>query len=144
MATMTKTEGAAGRLPASDYAYVSDATADLLQEYADNRGIALKIDRQRSVIPGVKVLGSVSAMGREYPPAVIQRAIPLHESRVVNVDVTTKAFTRKRRDGSPKPPQAKRQPRANFLLGFSAQKNAPLPGRATGLPHKPKAQKATD
>jgi hypothetical protein len=141
---MTKSEGAAGRPPASGYAYVSDATADLLREYADSRGTALKIDRQRSVIPGVKVLGTVSAKGRKYPPAAIRRAIPLYEGRAANAAAATKAFTRRRRDGSPKPPQAKRQPRANFLLGSSAQKNAPLPAGATGLPHKPKAQKARD
>jgi hypothetical protein len=61
-------------------------TCSVLQEYADNRGIALRVNREQSTIAGVKLLGTVSAKGREYPPAVIRNAIPLYEGRAVNVD----------------------------------------------------------
>jgi hypothetical protein len=46
------------------------APLDVLQEYSDNRGVALRVDRQRGLIQGVKLLGTVSKKGREYPSAV--------------------------------------------------------------------------
>ncbi len=71
MVTVTKSEADAG---------------NILQEYADNRGMALRVDREKAIIHGVKVLGAVSAKGRQYPLAVRQAALPLYEGRVVNVD----------------------------------------------------------
>ena len=57
-----------------------------LQEYADNSGNRLTVDRARGIIPGVKLLGRVSKKGREYPPAVMAKALPLYEGMRVNVD----------------------------------------------------------
>ena len=64
----------------------TDRSGNVLQEYCDNAGRTLKVNRETSTIPGVKLLGTVSAKGREYPPAVIQQAMPLYEGRAVNVD----------------------------------------------------------
>ncbi len=48
----------------------------VLQEYADNRGVRLRVDREKGVIPGVKLLGTLSRKGREYPKEVMARALP--------------------------------------------------------------------
>ena len=58
----------------------------ILQEYADNRGIALRVDRAQGIIHGVKLLGALSKKGREYPRAVMQKALPMYEGMRVNVD----------------------------------------------------------
>src|SRR5262249_43792367 len=44
---------------------------DVLQEFSDNRGVALRVDRSSGVIQGVKLLGTVSKKDREYPVSVI-------------------------------------------------------------------------
>jgi hypothetical protein len=75
-----------------------DSAGNVLQEYADNRGQVLKVNRESSTIPGVKLLGTVSAKGREYPPAVIRQAIPLYEGRAVNVDHVEPGGRRSYRD----------------------------------------------
>ena len=59
---------------------------DILQEYADSRGLSLRVDKTAAVIHGVKVLGAVSLKGREYPAAVMEKAKPMYEGRVVNID----------------------------------------------------------
>ncbi len=57
-----------------------------LQEYADDSGNRLTVDRARGVIPGVKLLGRVSKKGHEYPPAVMAKALPLYAGMRVNVN----------------------------------------------------------
>ena len=49
---------------------------EVLQEYSDNRGLALRVDRQQGVIAGVKLLGTTSKKGRHYPKEVMARACP--------------------------------------------------------------------
>jgi hypothetical protein len=74
------------------------APSDLLQEYADNRGATLRVDRVAGVIPGVKLLGFVSRKGREYPKAVMAKALPLYEGMPVNVDHVDPGQRRSLRD----------------------------------------------
>ncbi len=69
-----------------------------LQEYADNSGNRLTVDRARGIIPGVKLLGRVSKKGREYPPAVMAKALPLYEGMRVNVDHVDPGQRRSLRD----------------------------------------------
>ncbi|MGA2257761.1 MAG: hypothetical protein ABSG53_24120 [Thermoguttaceae bacterium] len=70
----------------------------ILQEYADNRGVLLRVDRQLGVIPGVKLLGAVSRKGREYPKEVMARALPLYEGMRVNIDHVDPGQRRSLRD----------------------------------------------
>ena len=71
---------------------------DNLQEYADNRGVALKVDRDHGVIHGVKLLGTVSKKGREYPKEVMAKALPMYEGMRVNVDHVDPGQRRSLRD----------------------------------------------
>ena len=61
------------------------ATANVIESF-DARGTSLRVDRQQSVIRGVKVLGLESANGRTYPRETIRKALPLYEGAKVNVD----------------------------------------------------------
>jgi hypothetical protein len=72
--------------------------SDVLQEYADNRGATLRVDRAAGIIPGVKLLGTVSRKGREYPPPVMAKALPLYEGMRVNVDHVDPGQRRSLRD----------------------------------------------
>ena len=51
----------------------------------------LKVDRDAGVIRGVKILGHVSANGREYSKAAVTKARGLYEGMRVNVDHPKKA-----------------------------------------------------
>ncbi len=57
-----------------------------LQEYCSSRGLSIPLDRADAVIRGVKLLGLTSKNGREYPPAVLERARVLYEAAKVNVN----------------------------------------------------------
>ncbi len=74
------------------------AASDVLQEYADNRGVQLRVDRERGIIPGVKLLGAVSRKGRQYPKEVMARALPLYEGMRVNIDHVDPGQRRSLRD----------------------------------------------
>jgi hypothetical protein len=50
------------------------------------RSTSLRVDRDLGVVRGVKVLGLVSANGRRYTRAAIERARPLYEGIPVNID----------------------------------------------------------
>ena len=71
---------------------------EVLQEYCDNRGLPLKVDREHGVIQGVKLVGTVSKKGREYPKEVLAKAIPLYEGTRVNVDHVDPGQRRSLRD----------------------------------------------
>jgi hypothetical protein len=71
---------------------------DVLQEYSDNRGVALRVDRGSGVIQGVKLLGTVSKKGREYPVSVIAKAAPMYEGMRVNIDHVDPGQRRSLRD----------------------------------------------
>jgi len=49
-------------------------------------GAPRRIDRERSVIEGVKLLGLVSQNGRSYLKEAVARAVPLYEGAPVNID----------------------------------------------------------
>ncbi len=55
-------------------------------EYADNRGVALRVDREANVIRGVKILGLESRNGRTYTRESVAQAASLYEGARVNVD----------------------------------------------------------
>ena len=82
----------------TDHPQPTDSTADVLQEYADNRGVTLRVDREKGIIPGVKLLGNVSRKGRVYPKEVIGKALPLYEGMRVNVDHVEPGQRRSLRD----------------------------------------------
>jgi hypothetical protein len=59
---------------------------ETLLEYSSCRGVALRVDRERAVISGVKILGLESANGRSYSPRALAAARALYEGRPVNID----------------------------------------------------------
>jgi len=59
---------------------------EMLQEFIDSRGLALRVDREAGVIRGVKILGHASRNGRIYPPATLAAAVGLYEGAKVNVN----------------------------------------------------------
>ncbi|HEY2883103.1 MAG TPA: hypothetical protein VGJ15_11730 [Pirellulales bacterium] len=59
---------------------------DLLQEFCDSRGAALRVDRTAGVIRGIKILGHHSRNRREYLPEALARAASLYEGAKVNVN----------------------------------------------------------
>jgi hypothetical protein len=60
--------------------------SDMLQEFCDSRGVAIRVDRQAGVIRGVKLLGLESRNGRSYLPEALAQAAPLYEQAKVNVN----------------------------------------------------------
>jgi hypothetical protein len=63
-----------------------NAMTDMLREFCDSRGAAMRIDRQAGVIHGVKVLGLESRNGRSYLPEALAEAAQLYEEAKVNVN----------------------------------------------------------
>jgi hypothetical protein len=59
---------------------------ELLQEYADSRGLALRVDARAGMLRGVKLIGLESANGRRYRPAALADAVSLYEGAKVNVN----------------------------------------------------------
>lgn len=57
-----------------------------LQEYADSRGVPLRIDRNEGVLRGVKLLGHQSRNGRRYLAEALSAAVALYEGAKVNVN----------------------------------------------------------
>ncbi|REJ89975.1 MAG: hypothetical protein DWQ35_17305 [Planctomycetota bacterium] len=57
-----------------------------LTEYCDSRGVAVRVDRQKSRINGVKILGTKSRNGRTYRPDALESAVELYEGAPVNVN----------------------------------------------------------
>jgi len=52
-------------------------------------GLNVRVDREKGVVPGVKILGLESRNGRFYPPDVQRRAVTLYEGAKVNIDHPT-------------------------------------------------------
>jgi hypothetical protein len=71
---------------------------ELIQEYASSAGLSLKVDRERGVIPGVKILGLESKNGRTYTPKCAAEAMPLYENAAVFVDHQMKGEQRSYHD----------------------------------------------
>jgi hypothetical protein len=59
---------------------------EVLQEYADSRGVTLRVDRAAGVLRGVKLIGLQSLNGRRYLPAALTAAVGLYEGAKVNVN----------------------------------------------------------
>jgi len=59
---------------------------ETIQEFVDSRGVAMRVDRQRGVIRGVKILGLDSRNGRTYLPEALLEAARLYEDAKVNVN----------------------------------------------------------
>ena len=59
---------------------------EAFQEYFDNRGQTLKVDREKGIIHNVKLLGFISKKGTVYPPEIIRAALPKYQNRPVNID----------------------------------------------------------
>jgi len=57
-----------------------------LQEYVDSRGIGIRVDRERGIIRGVKILGLDSRNGRTYREDALLRAVGLYDGAKVNVN----------------------------------------------------------
>lgn len=57
-----------------------------LYEYVPSATSPLRVDRQHSVIRGVKILGMLSTNGREYLPAALREAVGLYEGAKVHVN----------------------------------------------------------
>ena len=60
--------------------------AEALQEFVDSRGTTLRVDPERGVLTGVKLIGLTSRNGRVYQPAALQKAQSLYEGAKVNVN----------------------------------------------------------
>ncbi len=73
------------------------AASEQLIEYVSNRGVTLGVDRDKSVIRGIKILGLESKNGRSYSPAGIKAAMSLYEGVRVNVNHPAKGETNKPR-----------------------------------------------
>ncbi|MBN2476909.1 MAG: hypothetical protein JXB62_20040 [Pirellulales bacterium] len=59
---------------------------EILQEYCDSRGVAMRINHSEGVIRGVKILGPHSRNGRTYPRQTLREAARLYENAKVNVN----------------------------------------------------------
>jgi len=59
---------------------------ETLWEYADSRGVSIRVDRRAGVIRGVKILGLRSRNGRVYLPEALRQAVKLYENAKVNVN----------------------------------------------------------
>jgi hypothetical protein len=59
---------------------------DVLQEFCDSRGAAMRVDARAGVIRGVKLLGLESRNGRSYLPEALAEAAQLYEEAKVNVN----------------------------------------------------------
>jgi hypothetical protein len=57
-----------------------------LQEYADSRGVTLRVDRAAGVLRGIKLIGLESQNGRRYRPDALAAAVSLYEGAKVNVN----------------------------------------------------------
>lgn len=59
---------------------------EMLLEFVDSRGAAVRVDREAGVLRGVKILGLASRNGRHYPPDTLSKAAGLYEGAKVNVN----------------------------------------------------------
>ena len=60
--------------------------SELLHEFTDSRGLALRVDREESLLRGVKLLGLVSRNGRRYLESTLASAASLYEHAKVNIN----------------------------------------------------------
>lgn len=69
-----------------------------LLEFSSSAGAPLRVDRERGMIYGVKVLGVESANRRTYLPEALRKAATLYEGVAVNVDHVGSGTMRSYRD----------------------------------------------
>ncbi len=60
--------------------------AENLQEFVDSRGVTVRVDRDRGVLSGVKLIGLYSRNGRHYRESALEQAKALYEEAKVNVN----------------------------------------------------------
>lgn len=65
---------------------VTQPQSQPLTEYADSRGVTLRVDRSVGVLRGVKLIGLQSQNGRRYRPEALAAAVSLYEGAKVNVN----------------------------------------------------------
>lgn len=75
---------------------VQDGTR--LLEYISSANTALRVDRDKGIIHGVKILGLESANKRSYTREALERAVSLYEGKAVNVDHIPSGQLRSYRD----------------------------------------------
>lgn len=59
---------------------------EILQEYVDSRGVALRVDSREGVLRGVKLIGLSSRNGRRYRETALVKAAALYEDAKVNIN----------------------------------------------------------
>jgi len=96
----TKQEEAEGIAVRTANSAVADLkeSVEVLHEYASCRGATLTVNREAGVIPGVKILGLVSANNRVYTAECAAKAIPMYEGAAVYVDHSKRGERRSYRD----------------------------------------------
>jgi len=57
-----------------------------LQEFVSSRGVDVRVEAERGIIRGVKLLGLESRNGRRYRPTALREAAALYEGAKVNVN----------------------------------------------------------
>jgi len=60
--------------------------AEVLQEFVDSRGVAMRVDQDLGVLRGVKLIGLESRNGRRYRQSALEQAKSLYEEAKVNVN----------------------------------------------------------
>jgi regulator of replication initiation timing len=68
----------------------SPASESLVEFTTNSAGTPLRVDREKGVIYGVKIIGNVSKNGREYPQSTLARAKSMYEGKAVNIDHAAK------------------------------------------------------
>jgi hypothetical protein len=58
----------------------------ILQERSQVSASPLRVDREAGIIYGVKIIGTKSANGRDYPIDMLAKAAPLYEASAVNIN----------------------------------------------------------
>lgn len=59
---------------------------EVLQEFCDSRNVPVRVDHEKGVLRGVKILGFHSRNGRRYRPKALVEAATLYEGAKVNVN----------------------------------------------------------
>jgi hypothetical protein len=77
---------------------IATATTEKLQEYANNSGVTLRVDRDKNTVFGVKILGLESKNGRTYRQDALAKAIPLYEGAAVFLNHVQSGEVRKYQD----------------------------------------------
>ncbi|MEO0529626.1 MAG: hypothetical protein AAF266_03510 [Planctomycetota bacterium] len=67
----------------------TESVAEVVQEFVQSAGQRLRVDTERGVLRGVKLLGLRSRNGRRYEESALKKSIGLYEGSKVNVNHPT-------------------------------------------------------